>query len=95
MVAGRNYPPRIVSLLGRTAALVVLMGANQKAARRITLQLQGEGPVTLLVADCTSAMRLRGMARATGDLDGLAVLPLFLACRAALERAWRCGPDSP
>jgi membrane-associated PAP2 superfamily phosphatase len=20
---------------------------------------------------------------------------LFLACRAALERAWRCGPDSP
>jgi molecular chaperone Hsp33 len=69
MVAGRDYPARIVSLLGRTAALVVLMGANQKGARRITLQLQGEGPVTLLVADCTSAMRLRGMARAKGELD--------------------------
>src|ERR1051326_9472104 len=63
MLDGRGYPQDIVSLLGHTTALNVLLGANQKGAGRVTLQVQGTGPVRLLVADCTAELRIRGMAR--------------------------------
>jgi molecular chaperone Hsp33 len=62
MLDGRDYPADIASLLGHTTALNVLLGANQKGSGRVTLQVQGSGPVKLLVADCTSELRIRGMA---------------------------------
>jgi molecular chaperone Hsp33 len=62
MLDGRGYPEHIAELLGRTTALNVLLGANQKDAGRVTLQVQGSGPVKLLVADCTAELRIRGMA---------------------------------
>jgi molecular chaperone Hsp33 len=62
MLHGRGYPDDIVALLGHTTALNVLLGANQKGAGRVTLQVQGTGPVRLLVADCTAELRIRGMA---------------------------------
>jgi molecular chaperone Hsp33 len=62
MLEGRSYPDEIVALLGHTTALNVLLGANQKGAGRVTLQVQGTGPVKLLVADCTPELRIRGMA---------------------------------
>src|SRR5678810_303857 len=62
MLAGRGYPDDIVCLLGHTTALNVLLGANQKGAGRVTLQVQGSGPVKLLVADCTAELKIRGMA---------------------------------
>jgi len=63
MLEGRGYPGDIVSLLGHTTALNVLLGANQKGAGRITTQVQGSGPVRLLVADCTAELKIRGMAQ--------------------------------
>ena len=66
MLEGRSYPPGIVSLLGHTTALNVLLGANQKGSGRITTQVQGSGPVRLLVADCTAELRIRGMATFDG-----------------------------
>src|SRR5678815_4497438 len=62
MLDGRGYPEEITTLLGHTTALNVLLGANQKGAGRVTLQVQGSGPVKLLVADCTADLRIRGMA---------------------------------
>src|SRR5574339_552118 len=62
MLDGRDYPEEIASLLGHTTALNVLLGANQKGAGRVTLQVQGSGPIRLLVADCTAELRIRGMA---------------------------------
>jgi len=62
MLEGRRYPAHIARLLGHTTALGVLLGASQKGARRVTLQVQGSGPVRLLVADCTSELKIRGMA---------------------------------
>ncbi len=62
MLEGRGYPEPIVSLLGHTTALNVLLGANQKGAGRVSSQVQGSGPVKLLVSDCTAELRIRGMA---------------------------------
>src|ERR687894_1667841 len=62
MLDGRGYPEDIAALLGHTTALNVLLGANQKGAGHVTLQVQGSGPVKLLVSDCTAELRIRGMA---------------------------------
>jgi molecular chaperone Hsp33 len=62
MLDGRDYPRDIAALLGHTTALNVLLGANQKGSGRVTLQVQGSGPVKLLVSDCTAELRIRGMA---------------------------------
>jgi molecular chaperone Hsp33 len=68
MLDGRDYPEDIASLLGHTTALNVLLGANQKGSGRVTLQVQGSGPVRLLVSDCTPDLRIRGMASYQGEL---------------------------
>lgn len=72
MLDGRGYPDDIVALLGHTTALNVLLGANQKGAGRVTLQVQGTGPVKLLVADCTADLRIRGMASYEGPPKDIA-----------------------
>jgi len=67
MAAGRGYPAPIAELLGHSVALTTMLAANQKDAGRITLQVQGKGPVRLLVADCTADLRIRGMAQHEGS----------------------------
>ena len=71
MTDGRGYPPRVAELLGHSMALAAMLGANQKDAGRITLQVQGNGPVKLLVADCAPGLRLRGMAKHEERSGGL------------------------
>ena len=70
MLDGRDYPEHIAALLGHTTALNVLLGANQKGSGRVTLQVQGSGPVRLLVADCTAELRIRGMASYRKPAEG-------------------------
>ncbi|HEY5637373.1 MAG TPA: Hsp33 family molecular chaperone HslO [Burkholderiales bacterium] len=67
MLAGRRYSPDVVGLLGHTTALAVLLGAHRKDTARLTLQVQGSGPVRLLVADCDPELRIRGMAQVDPD----------------------------
>ena len=71
MLDGRAYPEEIACLLGHTTALNVLLGANQKGAGRVTLQVQGSGPVRLLVSDCTPELQIRGMATYEPRLNGV------------------------
>src|SRR5476649_2503885 len=70
MTEGRSYPPRIAELLGHSTALIAILGASQKASGRITIQVQGAGPIKLLVADCAPGMKIRGMAQYAQDADG-------------------------
>ncbi len=70
MTEGRGYPPRIAELLGHSTALAAILAASQKKdggrAGRVTLQVQGSGPVRLLVADCGADLKIRGMAQYSG-----------------------------
>lgn len=61
--AGRDLPPAVNALLGELAAVAALIAGNLKTPGRITLQLQGHGPVSLLMVDCDEQLRLRGTAR--------------------------------
>jgi len=62
VVAQHNYPPRLERLLGRGVAATVLLANGLKGRPRVSLQLQGEGPLKLLLIQCSSELRVRGMA---------------------------------
>jgi molecular chaperone Hsp33 len=64
MLRGRDYAPALASLLGQTSAVAAIVAGNLKQAGRLTFQLQGHGPVSLLVVDCTEELNLRGYAKA-------------------------------
>jgi len=63
MQAARDLPPAISALLGELTAVTALIAGNLKSPGRITFQLQGHGPVSLLLVDCDEQLRLRGTAR--------------------------------
>lgn len=77
MQAGRGYPPAVRSLLGEMAAVTVLIAANLKQPGRMTFQLRGEGPVSLLVLDCDRALNIKGMARCAPIVEPASVPALL------------------
>ncbi len=77
MHAGRGYAAPLRELLGQMAAVGALIGADLKAPGRLTFQLQGHGPISLLVVGCDERLRLRGMARAAADLPVAPLARLF------------------
>lgn len=58
-----NYPAPVAGLLGETMALAVALAGGLKYTGVFTLQAQGSGPVSVLVADVTSGGDVRGYAR--------------------------------
>lgn len=70
MQHGRAYSQPVLELLGQTTAVTTLIGSQLKTPGRLTFQLQGEGPVSLLVVDCDEQLRLRGMAKAAAIVLG-------------------------
>ena len=61
--AHREYPELVRELLGQAVAASVLLAATLKFRGTLTLQLQGDGAVSLLVAQCTHDFRLRAVAQ--------------------------------
>jgi molecular chaperone Hsp33 len=60
--AHKEYPEPVRELLGQAVAASVLLAATLKFNGTLTLQLQGNGAVKLLVAQCTHDFRLRAVA---------------------------------
>lgn len=58
-----EYPPVVRNLLGQAVAAVTLLAGGVKAQASVTVQVQGDGPVHLLVVQCSSSGDLRGLAR--------------------------------
>lgn len=61
--AHTDYPPAVTELLGQAVAASVLLAATLKFRGTLTFQLQGDGALNLLVAQCTHDFRLRAVAR--------------------------------
>ncbi|MGH8133606.1 MAG: Hsp33 family molecular chaperone HslO [Steroidobacteraceae bacterium] len=61
--AHTDYPQSVDELLGQAVAASVLLAATLKFRGTLTFQLQGNGAVKLLVAQCTHDFRLRAVAR--------------------------------
>jgi molecular chaperone Hsp33 len=58
-----DYPPAVRTLLGEAVAASVLLASTLKFEGELTLQLQGDGAVRLLVAQCTHDFKVRAVAR--------------------------------
>jgi len=72
----QDYPPAVQQMLGDAVGAVVLLAATLKFDGTLTLQLQGKGLVSLLVAQCTHDFKVRAMARhdPIGDTAGFRTL---------------------
>jgi molecular chaperone Hsp33 len=62
----QDYPPAVRALLGEAMAATVLLAATIKFEGVLTLQIQGDGDLHLLVAQCGSDLTVRGLAKWKG-----------------------------
>jgi molecular chaperone Hsp33 len=80
LIEHRVYPAPIRDTLGEAVAASLLLAATIKFDGVLSLQLQGDGPVHLLLAQCTSGLGVRGLARygeesfKSAHVDGIADL---------------------
>ena len=63
IVSRRAYPKSLLGPLGEFASLAVIIAGGLKAPGRAVLQVMGQGPMGLAVADCTHDLHLRAMVK--------------------------------
>lgn len=67
VIENHDYPQPVKHLLGEMLSAVVLLSATLKFSGKLSLQLQGSGPVSLMVAECSTGQEnevrnIRGIA---------------------------------
>lgn len=70
VLANRAYPESVASLLGEFLAASVLLSTTIKFSGRLVLQARSKGKVPLIMAECSSAQILRGIARFNNEPPG-------------------------
>lgn len=78
MIQDRHYPDPIRQLLGKLTAFSVIMANGMKHTGKITLQVQGSGPITLLVVEVTHDLKIRGVAKTNETIQEQASLDELL-----------------
>jgi molecular chaperone Hsp33 len=73
-----EHPPELRVLLGEMAAAGVLMQANIKFNGALVLQMQGDGPVKLAVAEVQPDLAFRATAKVVGEVPHGAQLEALL-----------------
>lgn len=67
MLRDHEYEDAVQETLGHAAAATGLIAQSMKFDGAITLQIQGDGELRMLVMQCTSELELRGMAACDED----------------------------
>jgi len=65
---GQEYPPELRDMLGQMSAAAVLMQANIKFNGALVLQVMGDGPVKLAVAEAQPDLAFRATAKCVGTV---------------------------
>jgi molecular chaperone Hsp33 len=73
--ASGGWPAPVQQMLGQMTAAATLMQANLKFDGALILQVQGDGPVKLAVAESLSDLRFRATAKVVGDVTADASFP--------------------
>ncbi|NRT56573.1 Hsp33 family molecular chaperone HslO [Sphaerotilus uruguayifluvii] len=73
-----GYPAPVQQLLGEMSAAATLMQANIKFNGALVLQIQGDGPVKLAVAEAQPDLAVRATAKVVGDVPAEASLKSML-----------------
>ncbi|MBA5762881.1 Hsp33 family molecular chaperone HslO [Vibrio sp. 404] len=74
IIASKEYPVALQKLLGELLVSTTLLTATLKFEGSITIQLQGDGPVSLAVINGDHDQKIRGVARWEGDIAADATL---------------------
>ncbi len=74
VIAEHEYPADVRRLLGQSVAATVLLTTGLKGSPRVSLQLQGDGPLKFLLIQCSSELKVRGMAQWREATRGQALL---------------------
>ncbi len=64
----KEYPPSIQTLLGEALVASVLMSGTLKFEGILSLLARGDGPINLLMAECTHDKDVRAIAQWDGDI---------------------------
>src|SRR5690554_3724898 len=70
-MATQDLHPLASRLLGEFLAAVTLLSGSLKFNGVISLQARGDGPVPLVMAECTHQKNVRGIVRTDANLDDL------------------------
>ncbi len=84
LLRGHDYDVPVRDVLGHAAAATTLIAQSLKAGSLVTLQITGEGPMSMLVMQCTSALHFRGLASAAGIARSDRFSDLVSAARCAI-----------
>ncbi|WP_330984997.1 MULTISPECIES: Hsp33 family molecular chaperone HslO [Enterobacterales] len=68
VLENHNYPQPVKNVLAELLVATSLLTATLKFAGDITVQLQGDGPMSLAVINGNNNQQLRGVARVQGDI---------------------------
>ena len=88
------YNNAVKETLGEVAALTAMMGSSLKFDGRFILQLQGDGPASILVSDYTTkGGQLRAMASVSDEISDEKTLQELLGDKAHIAVTIDQGPD--
>lgn len=68
MIEDRHYPPALTQILGELTAVAIMLATGMKHAGKVSIQVQGTGPVHLLVVQVTDTLGIRGVAKTNRTL---------------------------
>ena len=67
-LSNHNYPPIVAEQLGQTLAASLLLSATLKFNGSLIMQIRGDGPISMLVAQADDQQAVRGLAHWKGDV---------------------------
>jgi molecular chaperone Hsp33 len=90
-----DYRPEVAKLAGEAMALAAGLAAALKFEGSFSLQAKGDGPLSMLLADCTHAGALRGYAKLNEERFAALEAPSTAALLGKGYLAFTCdqGPD--
>lgn len=86
-----GYPEAVAELLGEMTAAAVLMQANIKFNGALVLQIMGDGPVKLAVAEVQPDLSLRATAKVVGEVAQGSLAQVKLSDMVNVNNQGRCA----
>jgi len=65
----RDYPPAVREILGELMVAAALLASTLKFEGKLSMQIQGHGPVKLLMAECSESGAMRALAQWQGAVE--------------------------
>jgi molecular chaperone Hsp33 len=63
MVVSKNYPTSVALLFGEFLAAASLLSSSLKYPGIVSIQASGNGPISMIMAECSQGQQLRGIVR--------------------------------